>query len=149
MLPNMVDAAVPADDAPRSREVFRAVLDVSLATPADATVGSAIIHGGKVQGELAGVVSPGSLAWTRDPVRGVLQLETRFELLASGGTRIHVADSAIVATPAGWESAFTTTPELTVQGGSPSACPESVYVGLMDASQIRAGRLRLSVHRVL
>ena len=127
------------------------MLNVSLATPADATVGSAIILGGEAQGELAGAVQPGSLEWTRDPVRGVLQLAARFELQARAGLRIHVADRATVVTPSTgcWAAPFATTPELTVVDGSPAACPEAVYLGRMDASQIHAGQLRLTVHRVL
>ena len=76
------------------------MLEVSLATPVDATVGSAIILGGTAEGELAGAVQPGSLAWTRDPLRGVLQLDARFELqtggaaYSRGGSR-HRGDSGI------------------------------------------------------
>lgn len=122
-----------------------------LVTPADATVGSAIILGGEVQGELAGAVLPGSLEWTRDPVRGVLQLEARFELQVTGGPRIHVSDRATVAAPATgcWAAPFSTTPELTVVDGSTESCREAVYLGRMDPSRIHAGRLRLAVHRVL
>lgn len=122
---------------------------VSLAAPADATVGSAIIHGGEAHGGIAGSVMPGSLEWTRDPVRGVLQLAARFELQASG-LRLHVANRVTAHVPAGcWEHPFPTMPELVVVDGSAAACPESVYVGRMDASQIQAGVLRLTVHRVL
>jgi hypothetical protein len=138
-------------DSPRTEAVLTAVLRVRLATPAEATVGSAIILGGETQGTLAGVVQPGSLEWTRDPVRGVLQLSTRFELQAGDGLRVHVADRATVtvASAACWESPFSTQPELTVVDGSPEACRQSVYLGRMDARQLSAGQLRLAVHRVL
>jgi hypothetical protein len=139
------------DAAPRTRHVFTALLRISLAGRADASVGSAIILGGEARGELAGVVQPGSLEWTRDPVHGVLQLATRFEMQSRAGTRIHVADRAtVISTSAScWEAAFATTPELTVVDGPSEACREAVYLGRMDASQIGAGELRLSVHRVL
>lgn len=138
-------------DAPSTEPVLSARLELSLATPADAMIGSAIILGGEARGELAGAVQPGSLEWTRDPARGVLQLAARFELQARAGLRIHVADRATVQTPETgcWEAPFSTTPELTVVDGSPAACREAVYVGRMDASQLHAGHLRLTVHRVL
>lgn len=140
----------PGHTEPQTEPVLTALLNVSLATSADATVGSAIILGGEAQGELAGTVQPGSLEWTRDPVRGVLQLAARFELQASAGLRIHVADRATVVTSSErWAAPFATTPELTVVHGSTCACREAVYLGRMDASQIHAGQLRLTVHRVL
>jgi hypothetical protein len=140
----------PGTFAPRTAPVLSAVLRVSLATPADATVGSATILGGDAHGELAGIVQPGSLEWTRDPVRGVLQLATRFELQARAGLRIHVADRATVVSPTEcWAAPFATTPELTVVDGSSADCREAVYLGRMDASQLHAGQLRLTVHRVL
>jgi hypothetical protein len=143
-------AAEAATAAPRTQGVLTAVLRVRLATRADATVGSAIILGGESQGELAGIVQPGSLEWTRDPVRGVLQLAARFELQASAGLRIHVADRATVIAPGEcWAAPFATTPELTVVDGPAGACREAVYLGRMDASQLHAGQLRLAVHRVL
>jgi hypothetical protein len=131
--------------------VLTAVLRVRLATPAEATVGSAIILGGEAHGPLAGVVHPGSIEWTRDPVRGVLQLSARFELQGSEGLRVHVADRAtvVVSPTACWAAPFSTTPELTVVDGSPAACRESVYLGRMDARQLQAGQLRLAVYRVL
>jgi hypothetical protein len=139
-----------ADASPRTEQVLSAMLNISLATPAEATVGSATILGGDAQGELAGVVQPGSLEWTRDPARGVLQLAARFELQARAGLRIHVADRATVVTQAEcWAATFATTPELTVVDGPSAACPEAVYLGRMDASQLHAGQLRLTVHRVL
>lgn len=136
---------------PRAEVVFSAMLRVRLSTPVDATVGSAVILGGEARGELAGAVQPGSLEWTRDPARGVLQFATRFELQARAGLRIHVADRATVVAPATgcWEAPFCTTPELTVVDGSPAACQEAVYVGRMDATQLHAGHMRLTVHRVL
>jgi len=140
----------PADAAPQTELVLNAVLNISLVTPADATVGSAIILGGVAQGELAGAVQPGSMEWTRDPERGVLQLAARFELQATSDLRIHVADRATVITAKQcWATPFATTPELTVVDGSSAACREAVYLGRMDASQIHAGQLRLTVHRVL
>jgi len=145
-----LQATEPSIAAPRTETVLSAVLHVRLATPADATVGSATILGGDAHGELAGAVQPGSLEWTRDPVRGVLQLATRFELQARAGLRIHVADRATVVTPTEcWAVPFATTPELTVVDGSSAGCREAVYLGRMDASQLHAGRLRLTVHRVL
>jgi len=36
-----------------------------------------------------------------------------------------------------------------VVDGSPAACREAVYVGRMDATQLHAGHMRLTVHRVL
>jgi hypothetical protein len=144
-----------SDDAdnniPQTLSVLDATLRVTLSTPVDATVGSAIIHGGEADGTFAGEVMPGSLTWTRDPVRGVMQLEARFDLQARAGLRIHVADSATVVTPSTgcWEAPFSTTPELTVVDGASAACPEAVYLGRMDARQIHAGQLRLTVHRVL
>jgi hypothetical protein len=137
--------------APRTEPVLMAVLRVRLATPADATVGSAIILGGEAQGLLAGVVQPGSLEWTRDPLRGLLQLSSRFEIQVREGLRVHVADRATVAAPCAgyWQAPFSTTPELTLVDGSCAACRESVYLGRMDARQFPAGRLRLAVHRVL
>jgi hypothetical protein len=122
-----------------------------LSTPLDATVGSAIILGGEADGAFAGEVMPGSLTWTRDPVRGVMHIAARFELQARAGLRIHVADQATVVTPlmGFWEAPFCTTPELTVVAGSLTACPEAVHLGRMDARKIPAGQLRLSVHRVL
>lgn len=139
------------DKTPQTLPVLTATLRVTLSTPVDATVGSAIIHGGEAAGAFAGEVLPGSLTWTRDPVRGVLRLAARFELQARAGLRIHVADSATVVTPTTgcWEAPFSTTPELTVVDGSSAACPEAVYLGRMDARQIHAGQLRLTVHRVL
>ena len=136
---------------PRTEAVLTAVLQLRLATPMDATVGSALILGGEARGRLAGVVQPGSIEWTRDPVRGVLQLSARFELQARDGLRVHVADRATVAASgaACWDAPFSTTPELTVVDGSPASCPESVYLGRMDARQLPAGQLRLTVHRVL
>jgi hypothetical protein len=147
----LAGASPSAGDAvPQTESVLSAVLNVSLVTPADATVGSAIILGGVAQGELAGAVQPGSLEWTRDPVRGVLQLAMRFELQARPGLRIHVADRATVVTPTEcWAIPFATTPELTVVDGASAACREAVYLGRMDASQIQSGQLRLTVHRVL
>ena len=134
----------------RTRQVFTAVLRVNLATPADATVGSANILGGRASGEIAGAVHPGSLEWVRDPKRGVLQLAARFELQGGDGLRIHVADRATVVTAGQcWQAPFSTTPELTVVDGTSAACPDAVYLGRMDASQIHAGVLRLAVHRVL
>jgi hypothetical protein len=136
--------------APRTETVLSAVLQLRLATPADATVGSATILGGDVHGELAGTVQPGSLEWTRDPVRGVLQLAARFEIQAGAGLRVHVADRATVVAPTQcWAAPFATTPELTVVDGPPDACREAVYLGRMDASRLQAGRLHLTVHRVL
>jgi hypothetical protein len=140
-----------AQIAPRAEMVFSAMLRLNLATPADATVGSAIILGGEARGELAGEVRPGGLEWLRDPARGVLQLSCRFELQATAGLRIHVADRATVVTPTTgcWEAPFSTTPELTVVDGLSAACREAVYVGRMDARQLHAGRVSLIVHRVL
>lgn len=136
---------------PQTEPVLSAVLRVTLATPPDATVGSATITGGESLGLLAGSVQPGSLEWTRDPVRGVLQLAARFDLSAKAGLRIHVADRATVVTPVTgcWEAPFPTTPELTVVDGPSSACRDGVYLGRMDASQLHAGELRLTVHRIL
>lgn len=144
-------AEAHSPEAPKAEPVLTATLDVHLSTPANSTVGSAVIRGGTAAGELAGAVIPGSLSWTRDPVRGVLQLDSRFELQASGGLRIHVADRATVAAPTTgcWEAPFITTPELTVVDGSSADRREAVYVGRMDASQIESGRVRLTVHRVL
>jgi hypothetical protein len=144
-------AAHTPDVSPQTRAVLVATLRLDLATPVDATVGSATIVGGEARGELAGAVQPGSLEWTRDPVRGVLQLAARFEVQARAGLRIHVADRATVVTPTTgcWAAPFPTTPELTVVDGSPAACPDAVYLGRMDASQLHAGELRLTVHRVL
>lgn len=148
--PSTQQAAHEVDSVPLTEPVLSALLDVRLATPADATVGSAIILGGEAQGELAGVVQPGSLEWTRDPVRGVLQLAARFELQAGAGLRIHVSDRATVVTPAQcWAAPIATTPELTVVDGPSAACREAVYLGRMDASRLHAGQLRLTVHRVL
>jgi hypothetical protein len=141
----------PFDPAPQTESVFTARLHIKLNSTPAATVGSAAILGGEAEGGLAGAVQPGSLEWTCDPVRGVLQLALRFELQISPNLRIHVADCATVVTPSAerWEVPFSTTPELTVVDGSPAACRESVYLGRMDARQIHAGVLRLSVHRVL
>ncbi|HMA10588.1 MAG TPA: hypothetical protein VKO83_01790 [Steroidobacteraceae bacterium] len=158
VLAESADAAAAAQqcqeggaDAVKTEPVFSALLNVNLATPADASVGSAVIQGGEAQGEIAGEVQPGSLAWTRDPVRGVLRLEVRFDLQARAGARIHVADIATVVNPSAafWEAPFPTTPELTVIDGSPAACRQAVYLGRMDARQLHAGQLRLTVHRVL
>jgi hypothetical protein len=145
------ECGAPASDVPRTEHVLTAVLRVKFTSPPDAASGSAIIVGGEAEGALAGVVQPGSLEWTCDASRNVLQLAARFDLQASAGLRIHVADRATVVTPPKgyWEAPFPTTPELTVVDGSPAACREAVYLGRMDARQIQAGQLRLTVHRVL
>jgi hypothetical protein len=139
------------ENLPQTLSVLTATLRVTLSTPLEATVGSAIIHGGDADGAFAGEVMPGSLTWTRDPARGVMHIAARFELQARAGLRIHVADQATVVTPlmGFWEAPFCTTPELTVVDGAPAACHEAVYLGRMDARKIHAGQLRLSVHRVL
>ncbi len=140
-----------ATDAPLVEHVLTATLRVRLAAPADATVGGAVIEGGEAEGPIGGAILPGSLEWTRDPVRGVLQLASRFDVQATAGLRIHVADRASVERPSEgtWEAPFATLPELTVVDGSPEACRQSVYLGRMDASRIHSGELRLTVHRVL
>jgi hypothetical protein len=142
---------VADNSIPQTLSVLDATLRVTLSAPVDATAGSAIIHGGEADGTFAGVVMPGSLTWTRDPARGVMHIAVRFELQARAGLRIHVADQATVVTPlmGFWEAPFCTTPELTVVDGAPAACHEAVYLGRMDAREIHAGQLRLSVHRVL
>jgi len=140
-----------AADAVSTEPVFSALLEVTLATDAAANVGSAVIRGGEARGEIAGDVQPGSLSWIRDPVRGVLRLDVRFDLRDLRGLRIHVADCSTVVTGSAqfWEAPFPTSPELTVVDGSPAACRQAVYLGRMDARQLHAGQLRLTVHRVL
>jgi hypothetical protein len=124
---------------------------VKFTTASDAASGSAIIVGGEAEGALAGVVQPGSLEWSCDASRNVLQLSARLDLQSSAGLRIQVADRATVVAPSRgfWEAPFATTPELTVVDGSPAACRQAVYLGRMDARQIQAGQLRLTVHRVI
>jgi hypothetical protein len=125
--------------------VLTAVLQLRLATPMDATVGSALILGGEARGRLAGVVQPGSIEWTRDPVRGVLQLSARFELQARDGLRVHVADRATVAASgaACWDAPFSTTPELTVVGFT--ATCQSRCICRIVRGGCRQRQLRLSI----
>lgn len=140
-------AGAPAVD---SEWMLDVVLDVRLATPADAMHGRAFVLGGRASGPLLqGQVLPGSVEWSVDAERGVLLWSARFDLVA-GAAHIQVADRATlsVAVADYWSAPFASSPELQSVSG-PGVVPDGLYLGRMDASALGAGRLRMNLHRVL
>lgn len=146
----------PAESpAIRTEPLATLALQVQLATPADAPIGSAIITGGTAAGTaLSGAVLPGSLEWSRDAARGITQLTLRYGLLTGSGDRLQMVDRASFPTAAGpaWARAITTSTELEsmadplADGGGLTA---GLTIGRLDAASLDAGRLRLDLHRVL
>ena len=149
----MAPASINDVPAVQTEWMLDITLRLRLATPATAKAGSAIIVGGDASGPLlAGKVLPGSFEWVHDPAQGVLRLSARYDLQDDQGLRIHVADRAAVAAPAAsgyWNSPFSTSPDLQWVHGSPTAIPDALYLGRLDARQLDAGTLRMNLHRVV
>lgn len=145
-----------ASSAIRTEPLATLTLQVQLATPVHAPIGSAIIAGGAAAGsDLAGTVLPGSLEWSRDAARGITQLTLRYGVLTAAGDRLQVVDRASFPSAAGpsWATPITTATELESMAdplaGSLGGLATGLTIGRLDATALDAGRLRLDLHRVL
>jgi hypothetical protein len=144
-----------AESAPQAAirtELLAALsLQLRLAAPLDAAVGSAIIEGGQARGRaFAGEILPGSLEWSRDS-QGLTQLVVRYGVQTHAGHRIQLVDRAKFSTAEGamWNQQITSTTEMEASPDPLAAAARGVLIGRLDASAIGAGVLRLDLHRVI
>jgi len=146
-------AAEPAADAAiRSELLASLTLQLRLATPLTAAAGSAIIEGGEARGPaFTGTVLPGSLEWSRDPLRGVTQVTARYGVHTQGGHRLQLVDRASVQAgdTFAWDRPITTSTELEATPDPLAAAARGLMIGKLDASRMDVGVLRLDLHRVL
>lgn len=145
-------AAQSAPQAAIRTELLAALsLQLRLAAPLDAAVGSAIIEGGQARGTaFAGQVLPGSLEWSQDS-RGLTQLVVRYGVQTQGGQRIQLVDRASFPTAQGavWNQQIISTTEMEASPDPLAAAARGVLIGRLDASAMGAGVLRLDLHRII
>jgi hypothetical protein len=143
----------------RSEPLATLTLQLQLATPATASIGSARIVGGEAAGLLAGTVLPGILEWSFDRANAVAQLALRYGLETADGHRLQVIDRATFpcSGASAWASPICTSTEMEAMADpaadlrhEPGAgMVPGLTIGRLDASALGAGTLRLALHRVI
>jgi hypothetical protein len=111
------------------------------------------ITGGSFEGpRVRGVVVPGGGDWQLVRPDGVTTVEAKYTLKASDGTLLSVTHRGIVipATSGAAASAHVrTVPEFEAPSGTHDWLNRSIFVGSLDASQVRQGHVIVRVFRVI
>jgi hypothetical protein len=113
------------------------------------------ITGGSFEGpRVRGVVVPGGADWQLERPDGVTSVEAKYTLKASDGTLLSVTNRGIVvpatATAGAPASGYVrTVPEFEVPSGTHDWLNRSIFVGSLDATQFKQGRVIVRVFRVI
>jgi hypothetical protein len=110
------------------------------------------ITGGTFDGpRLRGAVVSGGADWQLERPDGVTTVEAKYTLKVGDGTLVSVTNRGIIVPPAGAEAMpyVRTVPEFEAPIGAHDWLNKAVFVGSLDASQFRQGRIRIRVFRVV
>jgi hypothetical protein len=111
------------------------------------------ITGGTFEGpRLRGVVLSGGADWQLERPDGVTAVEAKYTLKAGDGTLVSVTNRGIIVPPVAGETAapyVRTVPEFEAPMGAHDWLNKAVFVGSLDASQFRQGRVLIRVFRVI
>jgi hypothetical protein len=156
--PVPVAARVPGESSPLRTEF---VLEIRADIAAALSIGPSPsgtrrlvpITGGTFEGpRLRGVVVPGGADWQLVRPDGVTSVEARYTLRAGDGTLVSVINRGlIVPMEEGGQSGVyvRTVPEFEAPSGPHDWLNKAVFVGSLDASQFRRGRVLVRVFRVI
>lgn len=111
------------------------------------------ITGGTFEGpRLRGVVVAGGADWQLERPDGVTSLEAKYTLKAGDGTLVSITNRGLIVPPmpgAAAVSYIRTVPEFEAPIGAHDWLNKAVFVGSLDASQFRQGRVLIRVFRVI
>lgn len=111
------------------------------------------ITGGTFEGpRLRGEIIPGGADWQVDRPDGVTEVEARYTLKAGDGTLVSVVNRGLIVagpTATGEPRYVRTVPEFEAPVGPHDWLNKAIFVGSLDASQVRQGRVIIRVFRVI
>lgn len=111
------------------------------------------ITGGTFEGpRLRGAVVPGGADWQLERPDGVTSVEAKYTLKAGDGTLVSVTNRGLIVPPVAGAPAVSyirTVPEFEAPIGAHDWLNKAVFVGSLDASQFRQGRVLIRVFRVI
>jgi hypothetical protein len=151
-------AGTPGEAAPLRTEF---VLEIHASVAPTMTIGPSAegvkrlipITGGTFEGpRLRGEILPGGADWQVDRPDGVTEAEARYTLRTGDGALISVVNRGLIvagAAAGGAPGYIRTVPEFEAPVGQHDWLNKSVFVGSLDASQFRQGRVIVRVFRVI
>lgn len=110
------------------------------------------ISGGTFEGpKLRGIIEPGGGDWQLVRPDGVTSVEAKYTLRAGDGTLVSVTNRGIIVPPAvaTGPNYVRTVPEFEVAMGPHDWLNKSVFVGSLDATRFRQGRVVVRVFRLI